>query len=171
MPLTRKSESADRFDKLFAAHYSTLTRLIYRVVGDTGSAEELAAEAFWKLHCKPPASDHNLAGWLCRTGLRLALDSLKMRKRRTHYEAMAPAPVSASGPEEALQLRQRQDRVRQVLAALKPDQAAMLVLRSEGYTLGEIASLLQINPNSIGTMLARADAACRKEYVKRYGEP
>ena len=84
---------------------------------------------------------------------------------------MAPSPIARAGPEEALLQRQRQDRVRQVLAALKPDQAALLVLRSEGYTLAEMASLLQLNPNSIGTMLARADAACRKEYVKRYGEP
>jgi DNA-directed RNA polymerase specialized sigma24 family protein len=52
------------FDGLFAAHYAALTRVIYRVVGDVGLAEELAAEAFWKLHRNPPRSDDNLAGWL-----------------------------------------------------------------------------------------------------------
>jgi len=46
----------------------------------------------------------------------------------------------------------------------------MLVLRSEGYKLDEIAGLLSLNPNSVGTLLARADAAFRKEYVSRYGE-
>jgi DNA-directed RNA polymerase specialized sigma24 family protein len=51
---------ADNLDALFAANYSALTRVIYRVVGDTGLAEELAAEAFWRLHRSPPASDINL---------------------------------------------------------------------------------------------------------------
>ncbi|HUE04164.1 MAG TPA: sigma factor [Bryobacteraceae bacterium] len=168
--MSRKSESAGDFDALFYAQYPALTRLIYRVVGDMGWAEELAAEAFWKLHREPPASGHNLAGWLCRTGIRLALDNLKKRKRRAHYEAMAAVPGTVENPEEVLAQRERQVRVRRVLAGLKPEQATLLLLRSEGYSLGEIASILYLNPNSVGTFLARADAAFRKEYVSRYGE-
>jgi RNA polymerase sigma-70 factor, ECF subfamily len=168
--ITRKLESAGTIEELFAAHYGVLTRVIYRVVGDAGWAEELASEAFWKLHRQPPSSDQNLAGWLCRTGLRLALDNLRKRKRRAHYEALTPAPEGAESPEEALQRVERQARVRQVLAAMKPRQAELLVLRSEGHSLAELASILHLNANSVGTLLTRADAAFRKEYVKRYGE-
>jgi DNA-directed RNA polymerase specialized sigma24 family protein len=60
--------------------------------------------------------------------------------------------------------------VREVLAAIKPDQSALLVLRSEGYSLAEIGGLLYLNPNAVGTLLVRAEAAFRKEYVNRYGE-
>lgn len=168
--MTGKVESSGNFDGLFAANYTALTRLIYRVVGDIGWAEELAAEAFWKLHRNPPASDHNLVGWLYRTGIRLALDNLKKRKRRAHYEALAPAPVSIPSPVESLEQLEQQVRVRQVLAALKPEQAALLVLRSEGYRLSEMASILFLNPSSVGTLLTRADMAFRKEYLNRYGE-
>jgi RNA polymerase sigma-70 factor (ECF subfamily) len=168
--VTGKIESPGNFDRLFTANYAPLTRIVYRVVGDIGLAEELAAEAFWKLHRKPPSSDHNLAGWLYRTGLRLAFDNLKKRKRREHYEALVPAARAHQGPEEALEQLEKQVRVRQILAALKPAQAELLVLRSEGYTLNEIASILSLNPSSIGTLLARADTAFRKEYVNRYGE-
>jgi RNA polymerase sigma-70 factor (ECF subfamily) len=160
----------DGFEGLFASHYAGLCRAIYRVVGDTGWAEELASEAFWRLHREPPLSDKNLVGWLYRTGVHLALDNLKKRKRRAHYEALAPGPVGMPGPEEALEQVERRARVRAVLTALKPEQATMLVLRSEGYSLGELAALLNLNPNSVGTYLARADAAFRKEYVNRYGE-
>jgi RNA polymerase sigma-70 factor, ECF subfamily len=170
IPVASKIESAGSFDELFTANYAALTRLIYRVVGDIGWAEDLAAEAFWKLHRNPPASEHNVAGWLYRTGIRLALDNLKKRKRRAHYEALAPRPAAIKSPEEALEQLDQQVRVRQVLAALKPEQAALLVLRSEGYSLGEIASILCLNPSSVGTFLARADMAFRKEYVNRYGE-
>ncbi len=168
--MTGKIESAGDFDRLFTANYAALTRIVYRVVGDIGLAEELAAEAFWKLHRKPPASEHNLVGWLYRTGLRLALDNLKKRKRREHYEALAPVPGTQQSPEEALEQLEQQVRVRQILAALKPTQAELLVLRSEGYTLAEIAAILSLNPSSVGTLLARADTAFRKEYVNRYGE-
>jgi RNA polymerase sigma-70 factor (ECF subfamily) len=140
------------------------------VVGDTGWAEELASEAFWKLHQQRPASEENLAGWLYRAGLRLALDNVKKRKRRAHYEALTPATGASESPEEALQRAEQQARVRQVLAALKPRQAELLVLRSEGYSLAELAAILHLNPNSVGTLLARADLAFRKEYVNRYGE-
>ena len=168
--MTSKIESLDNFDGLFAANYGAVTRLIYRVVGDIGCAEELAAEAFWKLHRNPPASDRNLMGWLCRTGLRLALDNLRKHKRRAHYEALAPAPGALRSPQKALEQLEQQVQVRQVLAALKPQQAALLVMRSEGYSLGEMASILYLNPSSVGTLLARAEMAFRKEFVNRYGD-
>lgn len=168
--MTRRTESAESFDELFAANYVALTRVIYRIVGDAGWSEELAAEAFWKLHRKPPASNRNLVGWLYRTGLRLAFDNLRKRKRRAYYEAQAPVPEPIQSPEEALEQREQQRRVRQVLAALKPERAALLVLRSEGYSLDEMASILNLKPSSVGTLLARADMAFRKEYVSRHGE-
>jgi RNA polymerase sigma-70 factor (ECF subfamily) len=163
-------EREDSFDELFVANYALLTRVIYRVVGDAGSAEELASEAFWKLYRNPPATRQNLEGWLYRTGLRLALDTLRKRKRRARYEALAPTPGEVANPEDALHQREEAARVRRVLAALKPEQASLLVLRGEGYRLAEIAALLSVHANSTGTLLARADAAFRKDYVRCYGE-
>ncbi len=164
-------DPAREFDELFTANYSRLARLFRRVVGDAGQAEELAAEAFWKLHRKPPPSDHNLLGWLYRTGLRLALDSLKKQKLRAHYEALAAVPRTGQDLQEALERHERRHRVRQVLAALKREHAALLLLRSEGFTLSELAAILKLSPGSVGTFLARAEVAFRKEYVDRYGEP
>jgi RNA polymerase sigma-70 factor (ECF subfamily) len=163
-------ETAQDFDGLFRAHYTTLARIACRVVGDAGWAEEIAAEAFWKLHRKPPKDAQNLAGWLYRTALRLALDHLKKSQRRARYESLAPSPEAVRTPEERFQRLERQERVRGILAALKPEQAAILVLRSEGYTLAEIAAVQGFNPASAGTFLARADEAFRKEYVRRYGQ-
>ena len=165
IPLLETVQETD-FEKLFTTHYAALARVLYRVVGETAQAEDLAAEAFWKLHRQPPRSQENLAGWLYRTGFRLALDDLKKRRRREHYEAAAGPPGSMPDPERALE----QVQVRAVMAALKPEQTSLLVLRSEGHTLREIAALLDLNAGSVGTMLARADAAFRKEYVRCYGE-
>jgi RNA polymerase sigma-70 factor (ECF subfamily) len=158
------------FDALFAAQYHRLARLIYRVVGDTASAEDLASEAFWKLHRNPPPSNSNLAGWLYRAGLRLALDSLKRQKRRAFYESAARPSAPLPTPEDAFARREQEARIREVLAALKPEFASLLVLRSEGLTLHEAAAAIDCNPSSVGKFLERAEAAFRKEWEKRYGK-
>lgn len=169
--MTKAVEAEDRdFDALFTAQYHRLARAIYRVIGDTSLAEELASEAFWRLHRNPPAFDRNLAGWLYRTGLRLALDSLKQRKRRDFYERAAKGPPPVRTPEDSLAQRDEQARVREVLAALKPEFASLLVLRSEGLTLNQAAAALHFNPSSVGKFVERAEAAFRKEWEKRHGK-
>src|SRR5262249_34607185 len=173
--MSKATETREQsIEALFAAHYHRLARLIYRIVGDTGYAEELASEAFWKLHRNPPLFDRNLAGWLYRTGLRLALDGLKKQKRRAHYENASSGPAAVLTPEQDLARREEQERVRQgrgqVLALLKPEFASLLVMRSEGFTLNESAAALKCNPLSVGTFVARAEAAFRKEWEKRYGQ-
>ena len=57
-----------------------------------------------------------------------------------------------------------------MLAALQSRQSEMLLLRSEGLSYEELASALDLNPASVGTLLSRAQEAFRKEYVKKYGE-
>lgn len=162
-------KSPGDFDCFFKAHYAALARALYRIVGDTHAAEELASEALWRLHSRPPSTSENQAGWLYRTGFRLALDSLKKRGRRVRYEALAQSRTPPATPLEIMEQRDRAHRVRTALAALKPEHISLLILRAEGHTLSEIAAILSLNPSSTGTMLARADAALRKEYLKRYG--
>ena len=135
------------FDALFRAHYRRICRVIYRIVGQPDVAESLAAEAFWKLHQRPPAHLTNAEAWLCRTGVRLALDSLRKDRRRTRYESAVPPPGHAShNQEDDLARAQEQERVRQVLAIMKPDHAALLMLRAEGLSYQELAAALRPQP-------------------------
>ena len=64
---------------------------------------------------------------------------------------------------------EEQERVRLVLSLLESCQAELLVLRSHGFRYEEIGSILDLNPASVGTLLARAQQAFRKEYTRRYG--
>jgi RNA polymerase sigma-70 factor (ECF subfamily) len=52
---------------------------------------------------------------------------------------------------------------------LRDREAELLILRSSGLTYGELAGALGLNPASVGTLIARAQQAFRKEYVKQYG--
>jgi RNA polymerase sigma-70 factor (ECF subfamily) len=161
--------AAMEIEALFRAHYQRVCRVIYRVIGQPDRAEELAAEAFWKLHQRRPARLTNAEAWLCRTGVRLALDSLRKDKRRLHYESAAPASGVSSDPEQDLGRAQEAARVRAVLAAMKPAQASLLLLRAEGLSYTELAAALRLNPASVGTMLARAEARFKEEYKTRHG--
>ena len=101
--------------------------------------------------------------------MRLALDHLKKEKRRERYESLASFFGITVSPERVVEQNQDRARVRQALAALKPEQA-LILMRAEGFSYSEIAAALSLNPGSVGTLLARAEQAFRKEYVKRYGD-
>jgi RNA polymerase sigma factor (sigma-70 family) len=158
------------FETTFRAEYSHIARVIARVVQDPARAEELAAEAFWKLSRTPSAQGANSSGWLYRVASRMALDELRKQLRRKKYEGLFSPGRATRTPEEHHQQAEEQDRVRLVLARLKKTQGQLLILRSHGLTYDEIAQALDINPTSIGTLLRRAEEAFRKEYLRRYGQ-
>ena len=51
------------------------------------------------------------------------------------------------------------------------DRARFVFREKEGFSYDELASTLDLNTASVGTLLARAQQAFRKEYIKRYGKP
>src|SRR5206468_6153530 len=71
------------FEELFAEHYPRLVKTLLRLAGDPSQAEELAADAFYRLYRqRPPGTRDNLAGWLYRTAMNLGLDALRTNARR-----------------------------------------------------------------------------------------
>lgn len=168
--------SPQAFEALFLSTYPRLVSLLRRMVGDSGRAEELANEAFLKLHnaLLPPAARANIPGWLYRTAMNLGVDDLRARNRHNRVAQEASRAVSSSSqPDDGLQLVLRaetQQRVRTALAQLKPEWAQILLLRSSGYSYKEIASHLEIAPASIGTLLIRAEAGFEKCYLELFRE-
>lgn len=156
-------------ETIFRAQYQRVVRVIARIASDPARAEELAVEVFLKLWRSPQAQADNAEGWLYRTAMRLSLDELRRQTRRSRYERVLRFVRGAPTPEEIRAATEEQERVRVVLSAIECRAAELLVLRSEGFSYDEIASALDLNPASIGTLLSRAQQAFRKEYIKRYG--
>jgi RNA polymerase sigma-70 factor, ECF subfamily len=159
-------------EAVFRTQYPRLARIIARVLRDHARAEELAVEVFLKLWRNPKAQREKTEAWLYRVAVRTALDELRGRNRRARYEklfGLLGRNSSPATPEQIHRATEEQERVRLVLSLLDSRQAEMLVLRSHGFRYEEIASTLELNPASVGTLLARAQEAFRKEYIKRYG--
>jgi RNA polymerase sigma-70 factor (ECF subfamily) len=160
------------FAALFQEHYARLVGVAARLVGERAQAEEIADDAFWKLYQRPrlQAPGNNVAGWLYRTVTRLALDRLRSRKRASdgqqRWQQETGVPGGAAGPLQELLRRQEAERVRATLRQLKPAQAQMLLLRYSGLSYQEVAAALRLNPASVGTMLARAEAAFERAYER-----
>lgn len=160
------------FEDFFYVHYERIARAVARVVRDRARAEEITVEAFWKFSRDPKvAKGTQPVGWLYRTATRMALDELRKEARRTRCAAQNPTTLSVQTPEESLAAIQARDRVRLILANLDARQAELLLLRHSGLSYAEVASALNLNPASVGTLITRAQAAFRKDYLKHYGEP
>jgi RNA polymerase sigma-70 factor (ECF subfamily) len=169
------NETRVDLETIFHAQYKRMCRVIARVLRDPARAEELAVEVFLKWSRHPNAHGDKAEGWLYRTALREALDELRRQTYRTRYERLFSFVPSGKArgsptPEDVWAARENQETVRLVLSALDRRQAQLLLLRSEGFSYDELASTLDLNAASVGTLLARAQQAFRKEYIKRYGE-
>jgi RNA polymerase sigma-70 factor (ECF subfamily) len=165
--------TADRpvdLEAVFHAQYGRIAGTIARVIRDPGRAEELAVEVFLKWSRHPEAQGDRAAGWLYRAAIRTALDELRRQGRRARFERLIHFVSGGPSPEDLQVSRDDRDRVRGVLATLPRRQAELLLLRHDGLSYEEIASALELNPASVGTLLARAQRAFRREYMKRHGD-
>jgi len=155
-------------EALFHQQWGRLVAALYHFTGDPAEAEDLALEAFVQLWQRPPAHSANLGGWLYRVATRLGLNHLRAAARRDRYELEAGREAlggSTPGPESETARRLEQARVRAALTRLDDRQARLLLMRYAGFSYQEIAAALELNPASIGTLLARAEQAFSAIYL------
>lgn len=163
------SDARLELEAIFEAQYERIARVIARVIRDPGRAEELAVEVFLKFSRNPLAQGPKANGWLYRTAARMALDELRKQVRRSRLDGLITLVRGQLTPEELHVIAEEQDKVRVVMGTMAPRQAELLLLWSQGLNYGELASTLDLNPASVGTLLSRAQQRFRKEYVEKYG--
>ncbi|HLV93914.1 MAG TPA: sigma-70 family RNA polymerase sigma factor [Candidatus Acidoferrales bacterium] len=161
---------ASGFETMFRAQYARIARVIAGVIRDPARAEELTVEVFLKFWKSTAARGERAEGWLRKAAVRKAIDELRRRERRARYEGLFHFGKRTPTPEELRGVTEGQERVRAVLAAIDKRQAELLLLRNQGLSYSELASALDLNPVSIGTLLARGQRTFRKEYIRRYGK-
>jgi RNA polymerase sigma-70 factor, ECF subfamily len=164
-----KSGAKLDLESVFLAYYGRIARTIASVIHDQGRAEELAVEVFLKWAANQAGRDSAPEGWLYRTAANLALDELRKQARRNRLDGLVAWVRKPSTPEEIHSAKQEQERVRTILGGMGARRAALLILRTQGLSYEELASVLGVNPASVGTLLSRAQRIFRKEYVKKYG--
>ncbi len=162
----------DAFERVFLAMWPRIHATLTRLVGDADEAEDLALEAFWRLYRRPPRDrDGGVGGWLYRVAMNLGFNALRARRRRQGYETAGGQAwideTAASAPDVAAADRARSAQVRATLAALSERDGQVLMLRYSGYSYQEIAEALKVAPGSVGTLLARAEAAFEAQWHRQ----
>jgi RNA polymerase sigma-70 factor (ECF subfamily) len=151
-------------------HWASVYRVLHRLVGDPAEAEDLALEAFLRLHRQTgqQMDGLNVGGWLYRVAMRLGLHSIRGWKRREHYELTAGRYALEESeelsPAEMLVKEEERGQVRQVLSRMNERQSQILILRHSGLSYKEIAEALNLTPASIGPLLVRAEREFEKQY-------
>jgi RNA polymerase sigma-70 factor (ECF subfamily) len=162
-------------ESLFREHYARMVGMLARLTGDRAHAEEVAADVFHKLSQRPEllAGQDDPTAWMYRVATNAGLDAVRTNTRRRKREEVAGMDAHGPAPPDALDSMLREERrarVREVLESLKPREAQLLLLRANGLAYRELAQTLGVEPGSVGTMLARAEAEFERRFRARHGE-
>jgi RNA polymerase sigma-70 factor, ECF subfamily len=145
--------SASDLEALFRAHWPRAHRTAYLVVHDAAAAEDIAQEAFLAAvrHLDRFDRRRPFGPWLHRIVVNRAIDWARARSLRGEVGGEALAAAASGNPGHALS-----DDVVAALAALSPEQRAVIVLRHLlEYTPGEIAHLLDLPRGTVNSRLRR----------------
>ena len=170
---------ASGFEEIVREHTGKLVGLAWRLVGTREDAEELAQEAFLRLHRSLPdfRGDSLIGTWLYRTTTRLAIDFLRREriKRKVFFfrqDNDSPDPVelasdSRQTPAEIFQTQEAMRSLRKSLQNLSSRQQVIFMLRHyEGLALKEIAEHLGLETGTVKAHLHRAVTQLRKDLVE-----
>lgn len=151
--------SAEAMEELFRRHWPRAHRAAWLVVHDAAAAEDVAQEAFLAAVRSLDRFDRRrpFGPWLHRIVVNRAIDHARARdvRREVPADAVAEAAASSSagpGPGSCAP----SDEVVAALAALAPEQRAVIVLRHLlGFTPGEIARVLGLPRGTVNSRLRR----------------
>ncbi len=162
------------FARLFDERFGSLYRYLDRLSGDPDLADDLAQEAFVRLHRRREIPNDARA-WLVAVASNLFRDERRRTRRRQNLLARQPADLTLgsppSSPDDDVERGDRRTLVRQALDRMPLRDREMLLLRHEGYSYREIANALGVAETGVGTMLIRATEAFRAELMEKRGAP
>lgn len=155
------------FDTLFRREYPRVVAIALRIVRDHDEAEDVAQDVFVSFYRKHPADAPYAAPWLYSAAAHTALNVIRTRERRGRRDAVhARERDVAIDPAEEVLANEREASVRTALAHLDERSASLLALRYSGLSYEEISAALGLRRSSIGTFLARAEDAFRREVTR-----
>ena len=153
------------FGKIIEAYQGPVCNLAYRMLNNSGEAEEAAQEAFIRAYTRLDSYNphHKFSTWLLSITSNYCIDLI--RKRRAILlsidEALPPHPSlmseKSAAPEPQLVQSEQQELVQSLLAELAPEYREAVVLRYwHERSYEEIAEMMDTTVSAIKSRLFRA---------------
>ena len=148
--LVRRCQAGDEraFERLFLRHRSSVTRLVYRMLGPSPEQEDLVQEVFLQVlrSLQSFRDEARFSTWLYRVGLNVLLMHRRAAGRRPRLVDEAkgePAVDAAPTAHEALETRRRVDAFYALLGRLSEKKRTVFVLHElEGLTPARIGEIV-----------------------------
>jgi len=163
MDLLERFASGDleAFEALFQQHQREVYAWIIRIVRDSGIAEDLTVETFWRIYRSQARFDPagSFQAWARRIATNAALDHLRRDRRETELPADLPAAVC---PDSAVQhdVRRKIQQAFQLLPAKYRLLATLALIEDEPYN--HIAAATGLSANLVKIRVFRAVRMLRK---------
>lgn len=152
----------DAFGRVVRDREAQLLRIAFRMLGNWADAEDVAQEAFLRLHRHGLNFNQEsaLAAWLYRVTVNLCVDRSRRARPAEELQEMRAAGPSA----EAELLRDERKRMlTRALAELPAKARAAVVLREiEGLTTAEAAEILRSSEETVRSQISRSMARLRE---------
>lgn len=161
----------EAFERLFDSEYRRVASVAFRITRDADDAEDVAQEVFAQLARSRDAYSAKARAWLYQAAVHTALNTVRGRRRRAEREAREfrlRGPIdsgcgSADDPESLAIRRAETAMLRSALLRIAPKDAEILALRYGGLSYREIGDVIGVDATHIGTRLARAERALKRE--------
>jgi len=156
------ADDLEAFEVLFRQHQKEVYAWIVRIVRDTGIAEDLTVETFWRVYkyrtrFKP---DGNFRAWARRIATNAALDHLRHSRRETALPENLPCAASSDSAVRG----EARDRIRKAFYELPAKYrlvATLALVEEESY--GDIARAVGISESLVKVRVFRAVRMLRKK--------
>lgn len=166
------------FENLLRPHLKHLYRVAYRFTGSASDAEDLLQDLLVKVYQRPEDIDgvERLRPWLTRVMYRMFIDNRRRYARSPIHLAVDNTingeedsaqlhdslPSDDAGPEESLTHDHEAAALKVALERLSEDHRVVIMLHDvEGYTLEEIAKVLDCPVGTLKSRIHRARARLR----------
>jgi RNA polymerase sigma factor (sigma-70 family) len=152
----------EAFEVLFRQHQSQVYAWIVRIVRDSGIAEDLTVETFWRIYRSRARFDPagNFGAWAYRIASNAALDHLRKSRRETEL----PVDLAADAQPDSAVQHETRDRIRKAFAQLPPKYrlvATLALIEDEPYE--KIAAAAGISASLVKIQVFRAVRMLRKQ--------
>ncbi len=154
-----RNQTGDRFERLVSPYINTLYSFAFRLCQSADDAEELVQLLLTRLFPKLEELEQieSLRPWLTRSLYNLYVDSYRKQQRTLAIISPEEIPENVisndKNPYENMELSHNQQVIAAAMQQLNEEQRLVMMLHdAEGYTLVELADILQ---TPIGTLKSR----------------
>ena len=141
------------FEEIYSENYKSVYRVAQKMVCDKDAASDIAQEVF--IECYHRLNDglviKSARSWLSKVTYFKCIDHFRKQKHLGEIELKEDLEIE----DKQYDNREMKSLIKQALSKLKPQEKAIAVLYSEGFSYKEIASVTGVKFSSIGKTLSR----------------